>query len=234
MLTIFVIQGIFYFLIWLIWGTVATDMLWMRPNIIINVVSVIIWIFTNIWWKNINLQVATKWSALYIDFWNKMPKLFFKLLWTVILYALVIVILFIIPWLIFAFWSGMIFLMVLAGILWLIATIFVIIFAIRIQFFIYIVIDKKARGHKALRQSRDITKWHLRELIWFSMAKFVLLMFGMILAFIGLLRAIPACQIATADVYRKLTWSTKSAPIIAKTAVKKPVRTIKRVIKKTK
>jgi hypothetical protein len=27
MLTIFVIQGIFYFLIWLIWGTVATDML---------------------------------------------------------------------------------------------------------------------------------------------------------------------------------------------------------------
>lgn len=237
MLTILIIQWIFYSLIFLIWGTINTETLSSTSNIIINVASVVISIFLNIWWKNINLQIATKWVSKYWDFWNKMPSLFLKFLSTFILYILVIIILFVIPWIIFFIWSKIIFLMILAGIIWIVSVIFAIIFVIRVQFFVYFILDKWLRWHKALRQSREITKWHLRELIGFSMVKFILILFGAMLALVWLLRAIPACEIATADIYRKLTWTTKpnfqtsSQWSHLKSVVKKPLRKIVRKAK---
>lgn len=229
MITILFIQWIFYYFLSLL-GRENTKWLPVWIMIIINILSVIIWIFINVWRKNINLQIASKWSAQYSDFWNKMPKLFFKFLLTTILYFIAIAVLFILPSILFFFWSKVIFLMILAGLLWLIAIIFTIIFVIRAQFFPYLIIDKWLYWHKALMKSLEITKWCLRELIWFSMAKFVLIILGAILAFVWLLRAIPACQIATADFYRKITSTTKSSEA-SKSTIKKPLR---KIVKKTK
>lgn len=177
-------------------------------SIIINLVSLFIWIFINIWRKNISFEISQNWETQYKKFFEKMIRLFPKFLWASLLYILVFIILFILPFFLFILsrWiPALIILAVLFSIFWFILFI---IFAIRVHFFSYIIIDKNFWSYKSMKDSWDITKWHFRELIWFSVSKFIIFILWFCVILIWLLRAIPTNQIATASFYKKISWKS--------------------------
>lgn len=235
--TIFVIQWLFALILSMLWVWYSNQELWLVSNIIVNVISLIIWIAINIWRKNISLEISQNWHTKYNQFFKKILPLFLKFLWAMLLYFVAMIILFILPILLFIvskWFTPFLILAVLLSIVWVLLFI---IFAIRVQFFSYLIIDKNYWPYKAIKQSREITKWHFRELLWFCMSKFVILMLWAVALWIWLLRAIPTNQIATADFYKKISWSTnepviKKPILITKKSVAKPPVTKKNTIKK--
>lgn len=104
-----------------------------------------------------------------------------KWLWTYIVMTLIVlwwVILLIIPWIYFAY---------------------------RLSFRQYFLIDKKMWVMESLRASWDITKWHVRELVWVSIIALWVVLLWFLALFIGLLRAVPTVKLAYADLYKKIT-----------------------------
>jgi len=106
--------------------------------------------------------------------------LFFKYLVGSLLYGLIV-------------FGGMI-LLIIPGIIW----------AIKFQFYDYLIIDKKLGPIEALKKSAVITKGAKRDLFVFGLLLGGINLLGVICLLIGLFAAIPTTLVAMAFVYRKL------------------------------
>ncbi len=85
-------------------------------------------------------------------------------------------------------------LLVVPGIIW----------AIRFQFFGYLIVDKNLGPIEALKRSWAITKGSVGELFTFSLLLALINLAGMLALMVGLFITVPISLLATAFVYRKL------------------------------
>jgi uncharacterized membrane protein len=80
-----------------------------------------------------------------------------------------------------------------------------IIFAIRLQYVGYLVVDKNLGAIEAIKKSWAMTKGHSWHLFVLGLALFGINILGLIALVVGLLVTVPLSMIATATVYRKLS-----------------------------
>ena len=76
--------------------------------------------------------------------------------------------------------------------------------AVRLYFADYFVIDQKMNAIEAVSASREVTKWHFRELVGVGLLSFGVILIGTLALFIGLLWAIPTVQLAQVVLYKKI------------------------------
>ncbi len=73
----------------------------------------------------------------------------------------------------------------------------------------YFVVDQNMNAIEAISASREITKWHVREIIGIWLLTLGITILGVIPAFIGLLWTVPTVKLAQATLYKKLTAHAK-------------------------
>ena len=128
----------------------------------------------------ISLEFVDKQKAKFSDLYNQYP-LFFR----------------------YFFAEGLSVLIVFFGILLLIIP--GIIFAIKLKFVGYLVIDKGVSPIEAIKQSWNITKGQIWNLLLLTLLQIGINILGTLALFVGLLWTIPTNSIANAYVYRKLS-----------------------------
>ncbi len=79
-----------------------------------------------------------------------------------------------------------------------------IIWAIKYQFFAYLIIDKNMAPMEAIKKSGEMTAGNKGKLFWLGILLALINIVGALCLFIGLLATIPATMVAMAYVYRKL------------------------------
>jgi uncharacterized membrane protein len=79
-----------------------------------------------------------------------------------------------------------------------------IIWAIKYQFFSYLIIDKNLGPLEAIKKSGEITSGNKGKLFWLGILFFLINVVGAICLLIGLFATIPTTMVAMAFVYRKL------------------------------
>ena len=114
-------------------------------------------------------------------------RLFFKFLFASILYGLIV-------------FGGMI-LLVVPGIIW----------AIRFQYYGYLVVDKGLGPMEALKGSSAVTQGVKWELFLFGLLIFAVNLLGVLCLGIGVFATAPTTMLATVYVYRKLLAQTASS-----------------------
>ena len=112
-------------------------------------------------------------------------RLFFKYLLTLVIYTLIVL--------------GGLLLLIIPGIIW----------AIKFQFFSYLIIDKKLEPIEALKQSSAITRGIKWRLLAFFLVMGLINILGALLLLVGLFITVPITMLATAFVYRKLLAQTE-------------------------
>ncbi len=113
------------------------------------------------------------------------------------------------PWkLILRYIGGTIlyFLIILGGLILLIVP--GIIWAIKYQFYVYLIVDKKMRVLESIKKSGEITKGSIWLLFLFGLAVIGINILGFVCLIVGLLATIPLTMVAYAFVYRKLLEKT--------------------------
>ncbi|MEI6316451.1 MAG: DUF975 family protein [bacterium] len=80
-----------------------------------------------------------------------------------------------------------------------------IIFAIRLAFVKFIMVEKEMKPMEALRESKRITKGYRWKLFWFFLVVLFINILGLICLFVGLLYTAPLTALATVIVYKKLS-----------------------------
>jgi uncharacterized membrane protein len=85
-------------------------------------------------------------------------------------------------------------LLVIPGIIW----------AIKYQFFSYLIVDKKLSPLEAIRKSGEITSGKKSKLFWLGIMFFLINIAGAVCLLIGLFATIPTTMVAMGYVYRKL------------------------------
>lgn len=133
---------------------------------------------------NIVLKLSADTKAGISDLFEK-SYLFFKYLFGLIFYTLIILI-------------GTI-LLIIPGIIW----------AIKFQFFAYLIIDKNLGLIESFKKSSEITKGVKWNLFIFNILLIGINLLGALALLIGLFVTIPATMIATAYIYRKLLIQTE-------------------------
>lgn len=83
-----------------------------------------------------------------------------------------------------------------------------IIFALRLQYFSYLIIDKGSGPVEALRQSWSMTKGHTWHLLGLGLVFFLINLGGALLLLVGLFLTVPTTMVAMAFVYRRLSGGT--------------------------
>ena len=101
-------------------------------------------------------------------------------------------------------------LIVLGGLILLIIPGFI--WAIKFQYYGYLIIDKKLDAIEALKNSGKITNGVKWNLLGFGSVLFCINIVGVLALFIGLFATIPLTMMATAFVYRKLLSQTEAIP----------------------
>lgn len=86
-----------------------------------------------------------------------------------------------------------------------------VIWAIKYQFYGYLIIDKKMKPMDALRKSAEITEGERWNLFILGFALFGVILLGVLALGIGIFAALPVVWIAVAFIYRKLLKSTKAS-----------------------
>lgn len=76
--------------------------------------------------------------------------------------------------------------------------------SVRLQFWMYVLVESGTWGRDALGKSWKMTKGMVLKLILFALALFVVNLAGMLLLLVGLLVTVPVSMLAMAVVYRKL------------------------------
>lgn len=193
----------FWFFVWLLIVMVIFNLI---PNllpklikgkcpdlaIIILVLGWLFYLFLSLGFIKITLKFCDNQKGKIADLFSGLPE-FLKFLAGLIIYYLIVflgTILFIIP-----------------GIIW----------AIKYQFFAYLIIDEKLCPTQALKKSGQITKGIRWNLFIFLFLVAVINLLGAIFFGIGLFATIPTTALATAFIYRKLRPQkfppTKSGPV---------------------
>lgn len=98
--------------------------------------------------------------------------------------------------------SFLYFLIVLAGFILLIVP--GIIWAIKYQFYAYLIVDKGLNPTEAIKKSGEITAGNKGKLFWLMILFILINIAGAICLLVGLLATIPTTMVAMAYVYRKL------------------------------
>jgi uncharacterized membrane protein len=75
---------------------------------------------------------------------------------------------------------------------------------IRLQFFKYLIVDKKMKPMESLKKSWTMTNGSALNLFLFGVAVFFANLFGFIFFFVGLMVSVPVTMMASTFVYRKL------------------------------
>lgn len=179
-----IIYGISYaiwIVFWILWW-----ILWIYDSIIFDEFMRILWyvieILSTLWIISISLDFINWIYAKVNDYfkaytWDRIRKYF---LWTILVSAITAV------WFVFLI------------IPWMIA-------AVRLKFAIFSIIDKWLDPVEAIKYSRNITKWHFREIVWFDLYFLFFNFLWLLCIFIWLIRTIPMAQLATARYYRLLS-----------------------------
>lgn len=85
-----------------------------------------------------------------------------------------------------------------------------IIFAVRLMFVKYIIIENDFTPMQALRESKRITKGCRWKLFWFSIVAVLVVLLGFICLIVGIFFAAPLIALATASVYKTLRDQAKT------------------------
>lgn len=85
-------------------------------------------------------------------------------------------------------------LLIIPGIIW----------AIKYQFFAYLIIDKNMAPMEAIRKSGEMTAGNKGKLFWLGILFFLINLVGALCLFLGLFATIPTTMMAMAYVYRQL------------------------------
>jgi uncharacterized membrane protein len=80
-----------------------------------------------------------------------------------------------------------------------------IIFAIKLQYVGYLVVDKKLRPVEAIKKSWAMTKGNVRHLFVLGLALLGINILGLLVLIVGLLVTVPLSMVTTAFVFRKLS-----------------------------
>lgn len=88
-----------------------------------------------------------------------------------------------------------------------------VVWAIKFQFFSYLIIDKGMGIMASLKKSAEMTKDLKWDLFLFSLLLIVINLAGVLCLILGLFATIPVTLIATAFVYKKLLAQTKDTPV---------------------
>jgi uncharacterized membrane protein len=99
------------------------------------------------------------------------------------------------------------FLIVFAGFILLIVP--GIIWAIKYQFFAYLIVDKEMSPMEAIKKSGEITTGNKGKLFWLAILFILINIAGALCLLVGLLATIPTTMVAMAYVYRKLLGEAK-------------------------
>lgn len=83
--------------------------------------------------------------------------------------------------------------------------------ALKYQFYMYLIIDKKMGPIEAIKESGKITKGEIWNLLLFSLLMFGVMIIGLLALIIGILAAYPVIMVAVAYVYRTLSKRLHSA-----------------------
>lgn len=86
-----------------------------------------------------------------------------------------------------------------------------IIFAIKLQFYSYFIVDKNSGPIEALKKSWAVTRGANWNLYLFALLQSGVTLLGLLALLVGLLVAVPVTSLANAYVYRKLSSRVKSA-----------------------
>ena len=148
-------------------------------NLIIQIVGVILHMVISMGLIGISLKFCDNQKGKLKDIFAYFP-LFFKYLFSTILYALIII-------------CGMI-LLIFPAFIW----------GIRFCFYPYFIVEKKMGPIKALKASSALTNGVKWDLLGFFFVSSLITFIGVFCIFIGLFATIPTVMIATAIVYKKL------------------------------
>ena len=86
-----------------------------------------------------------------------------------------------------------------------------IVFAIRLQFVTYLIVDKNMHPVDAIKKSWDMTRGNTWNLFFFGIILCLINILGAILLLVGLFITVPLTMLATTFVYRKLLLQYKAA-----------------------
>jgi len=153
----------------------------------IGVVFSILSIIIQMGFINITLRFSRGETAQFADLFSVF-HLFFAYLGASILYALMIL--------------GGFLLLIIPGIIW----------AIKYQFFPYVILDQGLGPVAALRRSGEITHGVKVKLFVFGLVLAIMNLLGFLALVIGVFVTIPLTMVATAFVYRSLSMRTSSTP----------------------
>lgn len=153
-----------------------------------NITGLIIWlvaVIVQIGVITISLKLIEGKKTGINDLFSNL-RLYWRYLGGTILYGLIVIIGFI--------------LLIVPGIIW----------AIKYQFYGYLIIDKKMKPMDALRKSAEITEGERWNLFILGFALFGVILLGVLALGIGIFAALPVVWIAAAFIYRKLLKATKA------------------------
>jgi len=148
-------------------------------SFIIDIVSWALGIIVQMGLIKIALRFCDNKKAKLADLFS-CPSLFFKYLFGLILYELIVL--------------GGTMLLIIPGIIW----------AIKFQFFDYFIVDKELGPIEALKRSSAITRGAKWDLFFFNLLLGFINFLGALCLLIGLFVTVPTAMLAMAFVYRKL------------------------------
>ncbi len=154
------------------------------------IVSILSWVFgiiIGIGQLKIAIELVDKKSPPFSELFSHY-RLFFHTLFTQIMVGIIVVI-------------GLV-LLIIPGI----------VFALRLQFAVYAVVDGGMGPLAAISASWTMTKGSTIKLLLYAIASFLVLFAGLLLLGVGLILAVPTTMLATAYIYRTLSSRVITAP----------------------
>ena len=158
----------------------------------LSIISWVIQVFLSIGIINISLKLARGEVASWGDLWTK-RHLFWRYIGGSILYALIV--------------SVGLLLLIIPGVIW----------ALKYQFFTYILVDKELSIWAALKDSSRLAQGHKGNIFVLNILLTLIAVLGLLLFFIGLLAAMPIIWLTYALVYLKLQELSNTSKSKAKT-----------------
>ncbi len=150
-----------------------------EPNILLSLVSWIYSIIVQIGLIVVVLKLVDEKKASWQDLYSSY-KLFLQYFLGSLLYGIV----------------------VLLGFLFFIIPGFYL--ALKYQYTLFLIVDKKMGPMAAFKKSGEITKGNLMQLFWYSMASIGVVLLGFLALFVGIFVAIPVVTLGNAWIYRQL------------------------------
>lgn len=160
-------------------------------QILLQVVSWVLSIVAGMGLIRVALKFADNQKGQLTDLLASFP-LFFKYLFGSILYGLIVL-------------AGLI-LLIIPGIIW----------AIKYQFYSYLIVDKGLGPIEALKASGALTSGARWDLLGFFIVALIVLYLGALALLVGLFVTIPTWMVATAFVYRRLLAQTESVQALGR------------------